>query len=123
HRVAQPEVAPQRDAARDLPKSNGDVGHAGQVDRRRTAADRKIDSPGELVPEIVARRQLGSGENGGREETVSRGRVEEELIPARTEEAPPSTRPALLRVVLELAARQAGVGGFDQVVRDFHVRN
>src|SRR5438067_6349991 len=32
HRVAQPEIAPQRDAAGDLPKSNGDVGHAGQVD-------------------------------------------------------------------------------------------
>src|SRR5437868_8381592 len=121
HRVAQPEIAPERDAAGDFAEAERNIGYARQAKRRRAAADGKIDSPGQLVAEIVARRQLGPGEHSRRKETIARGRVEEELIAAGPEQAPARPGGALLRIVLELAPRQPRVGDLDHVVRDLQV--
>src|SRR5207302_1980025 len=63
HRVAQAEVAPERDASRDFAEPQRNVGKAGHAQRRCAAADGEIDAPGELVAEIVARRKLGPGED------------------------------------------------------------
>src|SRR5205823_274453 len=43
HRVAQPEIAPERNAAGDFAEAEGNIGNARQAERRSAAADGKID--------------------------------------------------------------------------------
>src|SRR5712672_3029897 len=104
--LGQVEVAPEGNSTGQLAEAHRDVGHAGEAQGGGAAAHRHVEAPGELVAEVVAGRHLGAGEHRRREQPVARRRVEEELVTAAAQHAPARARGALLRVVLELAARE-----------------
>src|SRR4051812_25816797 len=93
--IGEVEVAEQRYAARHLAEADGDGVHVRQLQRGRAAAGREIDAPGELVAEIVARRQLDSSQPRGREEPVARRGVEKDLVAARRQQGPARAARAL----------------------------
>src|SRR4051812_6758094 len=96
--VGQVEVAEERYAAREFAEADRDGVDVRQLQRGRAAADRQIDAPGELVTEIVARRQLDASERRRGEEAVARRGVEEDLVAARGEQGPARAGRALLRI-------------------------
>src|SRR5438105_6098726 len=120
-RVGEVEVAPERRAAGQLVEAQRDGVHVREPQRGGPASHREVHSPGELVTQIVARRELDAGEAGRREQPVARRRIEEELIAAGAEDGPARARGALLRIVLELAPGETRVRHLDEVVRDLHV--
>src|SRR5437588_669752 len=86
-------------SCRQLDEAQSDGRDARQLQIRRAAADGEVDAPGQLMAEVVARGQLGSGQRGRWKEAVARGLIEEELPAERTEHAPARAGGAFLRVV------------------------
>src|SRR4051812_34838827 len=119
--VGQVEVAEQRYAARHLAEADRYGIHVRQLQRGRPAADREIDAPGELVAEIVARRQLDSSQPRRREEPVARRGVEKDLVAARRQQGPARAARALLRIVLEPLAGEAPVRDLHHLGADLHL--
>src|SRR5207302_1097130 len=106
-RVSDGEAAPERGAAGQRQEALRDRSDAGKGQRRRPSAYREIQSPGEVVPEIVPHRHLRPRQHGRWKEAVARRRVEEELPAAGGQEAPAGIGRSLLRL---LAPRRASAG-------------